>query len=384
MVWATHYEGDCKTCSLGLKIKKGRMPPKRGSLGRKKTSESVRTVSDDLTTNKGFLSQALIEHIHVQELSTRPSVNHTENFGDNFEFVEEVKEDFNCAICREILGSPIKTKCKHYFCAGCLRQAVNLAITTLVCPVYKEEILPVDLKQPSRMILRLKRCKNKCHYEDSERHICPNPTTENAAKGMQVPVPQVPKPAPVPTLPLIPPEGRIKQAMMELKEGMISTQVEKLATLYVKSKLKESKDGNAMLKTGGKVSQHKLAYNFGKKKSFTYVGIGYSMPLQNSVSMSAPSTVRQAQKLSNMISDRHVRTRTRDLQRSGSSVSGDQMNIHVVKHLSSIRKAEREKMLRNALGKELVLELPEGEALAMKADLGLSRFRLNKLRRLVI
>ena len=60
------------------------------------------------------------------------------------------------------------------------------------------------------------------------------------------------------------------------------------------------------------------------------------------------------------------------------------MNIHVVKHLSSILKAEREKMLRDALGKELVLELPEGEALAMKADLGLSWFRLNKLRRLVI
>ena len=60
------------------------------------------------------------------------------------------------------------------------------------------------------------------------------------------------------------------------------------------------------------------------------------------------------------------------------------MNIHVVKHLSSIPKAEREKMLRDALGKELILELPEGKALAMKADLGLSWFRLNKLRRSVI
>lgn len=60
------------------------------------------------------------------------------------------------------------------------------------------------------------------------------------------------------------------------------------------------------------------------------------------------------------------------------------MNIHVVKHLTSISQAEREKMLRDALGKDLVLELPEGEALAMKAELGLSWFRLNKLRRLVI
>ena len=41
-------------------------------------------------------------------------------------------------------------------------------------------------------------------------------------------------------------------------------------------------------------------------------------------------------------------------------------------------------MLRDAQGKDLVLELPEEEALAMKADLRLSWFRLNKLRRLVI
>ena len=98
---------------------------------------------------------------------------------------------------------------------------------------------------------------------------------------------QVPQPAPVPTLPLIPPEGSIEQAMMELKEGTKSPQVEKLAALYVKSKLKESKDGSAVLKTGGKVSQQKIFYNVGKKKSFTYVGIRYSMLHQNSVSMSA-------------------------------------------------------------------------------------------------
>ena len=93
--------------------------------------------------------------------------------------------------------------------------------------------------------------------------------------------------------------------------------------------------------------------------------------------------VRQAQKPSDQISERHMRTRTRDLQRFGASVSGDQMNLHVVKHLQGISKAEREQMLKDALGKDLVLELPEGQALAMKADLGLFWLRLNKLRRLV-
>lgn len=101
-------------------------------------------------------------------------------------------------------------------------------------------------------------------------YFCADPTTENAVLGVQ-PMPWVPQPAPAPApaILLIPPEGSIKQTMVELKEGTIQPLVEKLATLHVKSKLKESKDGSAVLKTGGKVSQHKLANNFSKKKSFT-------------------------------------------------------------------------------------------------------------------
>ena len=60
------------------------------------------------------------------------------------------------------------------------------------------------------------------------------------------------------------------------------------------------------------------------------------------------------------------------------------MNIHVVKHLSSTPKAELEKMLRNALGKELILELREGAVLTLKGDLELSWFCLSKLGSLVI
>lgn len=250
VVWETHYGGDCKTCSLGLKIKKGGKPPKKGSLGRKKTTESVRS-----NNVQGSKSQALLERI--QELSTRPSVNHTENFSNEFEFVGEVKEDFNCAVCREILRSPIKTKSEHYFCAGCSRQVVGLANTSLSCPVCKEEILPWDHKQPTRMILCLlgelevkcKWCKNKCHYEDSGKHTCPDPTAENAAQRVQ-PIPLAPQPAPAP--PLNPPIRSLEQAMMEFREGMIPNGVEKLGMPFVKSKLKESNDGSAVLKTGGK------------------------------------------------------------------------------------------------------------------------------------
>ena len=95
------------------------------------------------------------------------------------------------------------------------------------------------------------RCKNKCHYEDSGKHICPDPTAENAAQRVQ-PIPLAPQPAPAP--PLNPPSGSLEQTMMELREGMISNEVEKLGTLFVKSKLNMSNDGSAVLKTGGKGS----------------------------------------------------------------------------------------------------------------------------------
>ena len=149
----------------------------------------------------------------------------------------------------------------------------------------------------------------------------------------------------------------------------------------MKSKLKESNDSSAVLKTGGKVSQYKLTNNFGNKFHLLYFRIVHSVPFKILFPRQPLKLVaiRQAQKPSDQVSDCHVRTRTRDLQRFGASVSGDQMNIDVVKHLTSISKAKCEKMLRDALGKDL-----EGEALAMKADLGLSWFCLNKLRRLVI
>jgi len=42
---------------------------------------------------------------------------------------------------------------------------------------------------------------------------------------------------------------------------------------------------------------------------------------------------------------------------------------------------ELKNLITEALGNELTLELPEGEALFMKEDVGLSWIRLNKLRR---
>ena len=125
---------------------------------------------------------------------------------------------------------------------------------------------------------------------------------------------------------------------MELREGMISPAVEKLGTLFVKSKLQESNDSIAVLKTGGKVSQYKITDNFGNKFHLRYFGTVHSVPFKILFPRQPLKfvAVRQAQKPSDQLSDRHVRTRTRDLQRFGASVSGAQMNIHLVKQQATI------------------------------------------------
>lgn len=65
----------------------------------------------------------------------------------------------------------------------------------------------------------------------------------------------------------------------------------------------------------------------------------------------------------------------------GDTVSSGGMDKHIVHLLRRELKEERKRIITEALGSELTLELPEGEALSMKEDVGLSWFRLNKLRR---
>lgn len=81
------------------------------------------------------------------------------------------------------------------------------------------------------------------------------------------------------------------------------------------------------------------------------------------------------------MSARHLRNRTKDLQNIGETLTKGQMDTQVVQYLRTKKtKQEREQMIQEALGKDLVLELPEKQSLAMKADLGISWFGLNKLR----
>ncbi|KAL9976704.1 hypothetical protein ACROYT_G014031 [Oculina patagonica] len=354
--WEIHTES-CKTCfAITEKQSKGGRP-RKPKKGRKPTSDKLKSPASH-DSSEGLQSK-------IKDITQTLESHRTRDFDEKFTFTETLNTDFNCPICKDILDRPLETACEHYFCASCLLEAFENDSSNEACPVCKFPLSAPQVKPATRMILRLigeikvgcKRCKTQLNYEDTAHHVCPPaphllpPPAETA----QRPLPAAPAVAraipglaiePVATDPVT-----LQDALEELRQGKVSPQVEKLGTMFVKSKLKASSDGkSALLKTQGK-------------------------PIQI-------VHVPRAEKSSKEVGERQLRSRTRDLQSVGDALSKGQMDIQLVQYLKTKKsKQEREEIIREALGKELILEIPDKQSLAMKADLGMSWFRLNKLRR---
>ena len=73
--------------------------------------------------------------------------------------------------------------------------------------------------------------------------------------------------------------------------------------------------------------------------------------------------------------------RTKALETVGNKISSYRFDVHVIHTLKRKSQEERRQILHDALGKELVFNIPEGQANAMLADLDITWYRLNKLRR---
>ena len=71
----------------------------------------------------------------------------------------------------------------------------------------------------------------------------------------------------------------------------------------------------------------------------------------------------RAQKHSTEVTSCQLLKRTRDLENVGASISQDQMDVHVIHGLRLNSMEEGKAVLREALGKELLLELPKGQTL---------------------
>jgi len=95
------------------------------------------------------------------------------------------------------------------------------------------------------------KCKSQVNYEDSRHHSCP--PTPCKQPGTAQPAPPVVALAAAPA-PLVQPAVlTLQDALEELRQGKVSPDVEKLCTMFVKSKLKASDGKSALLRTQGKV-----------------------------------------------------------------------------------------------------------------------------------
>ncbi|XP_048582942.1 uncharacterized protein LOC125561945 [Nematostella vectensis] len=144
--------------------------------------------------------------------------------------------------------------------------------------------------------------------------------------------------------------SQTSEALKDLRDGKMNREVAELGTAVVRELLKRSADKTVSLQCRGK-----------------------SLVLKHTPN---------SQKPNDEVSARHLRRRVSHLQKVGGRLSaGGEMDTLVIHQLRQKEKKEREAVLKKALGKELILQIPEGEALAMKADLRLPWFALGKLRR---
>ncbi|XP_032229451.1 uncharacterized protein LOC116613006 [Nematostella vectensis] len=341
IIWEIHREEDCPTCALEEQIQKGGRPKKAkrgGARGQAKNS------AWEETTNAGLKAQLIAR---VTELSASMNTLRDHRFTERFDFFETKKEEFHCAICLDVLEKPLSSKCQHSCCSDCWKSAFELGEKHPACPICQETLAdPNDLQRAPLVLIQLlegylvkcRACGTRLPYHLCNSHPCP-PRKRQRANS----------PVPAAAVVLDPQTRTLEQMLNEVRTGLVSPDVARLGNLIVNTICKNSEDGiTARLPGSGKPT----------------------------VVMKIP----QAQASSSVVSVRQKQRRTKALIQVGEVVSKGEMDLHTVEVLKRKNAEERKQLLKDVLGKELVLEIPKGDSLAMKADLGVTWYKLNKLR----
>lgn len=76
-----------------------------------------------------------------------------------------------------------------------------------------------------------------------------------------------------------------------------------------------------------------------------------------------------------------MQNRTKALAQARAAVSGNAEQVQLRDELKAMGQEEREAILKECLGKDYKITIPEGDILAMKADLEETWYKVRKLRR---
>ena len=245
IAWEAHSEDNCTACSTLRLLQKGGRP-KKSKRGRpasqKKESTGDATKQSEVRVVADFIKKI----VDIKKVSTEKPKYQITQLAERFEFVESVRPDFYCPICKELLSVPIETSCEHYFCAECLI-GVFESCDVASCPLCKAQL---DGLTGKRLLVRLvseiqvqcKVCKLQLNYEHCIEH---------AASCSLHPIPHSTQSDETVT------STTVEAALEDLKQGKSSASVDRLCILWMKSQLRSSEDGKTVqLKTGGRVSVH--------------------------------------------------------------------------------------------------------------------------------
>jgi len=81
------------------------------------------------------------------------------------------------------------------------------------------------------------------------------------------------------------------------------------------------------------------------------------------------------------VSQKTARNRSKEVAATRTAVSGGAEGTELKDELRAMARLEREALLKESLGKEFKITIPQGDVLAMKADLGETWCKLRKIRR---
>ena len=138
------YTSYCSSVNMQLR---GGRPPKANA---EHTSVELRTRMTLITyTRKTAASVPQYKPTQVQYLTPKASTS-------------EIAGHFTCAVCLEILISPLQLRCNHITCAECLVKAINYCYSSSEpkCPICSYIIVESGITKPASIFYRfIKSCQ---------------------------------------------------------------------------------------------------------------------------------------------------------------------------------------------------------------------------------
>ena len=80
---------------------------------------------------------------------------------DQYQFIEDIPEDYVCVCCQEILQIPCITPCKHSFCKKCILKWHSQSGN---CPICRSNIAKNQLKIDMRIVSAINNLQVICRF----------------------------------------------------------------------------------------------------------------------------------------------------------------------------------------------------------------------------